>query len=98
MWIGKIVPVNPTGNQPRTPLVVGEVEAKSGLLRRETVRVIDERSEGDSPLLALSNFSAREDRETGEIVVNLSRLFERSPPEPQRDWTSDAYLYRVRIK
>jgi hypothetical protein len=97
-WIGNIVPVNPTGNQPRTPLVIGEVEAKSGLVRRETVRVVDERREGDSPLLALSNFSAREDRETGEIVVNLSRLFERSPPEPQRDWTSNAYLYRVRVK
>ncbi len=97
-WIGNIVPANPTGNQPRTPLVIGEVDVTSGLLRRETVCVIDERKEGDSPLLALSNFSAREDRETGEIVVNLSRLFERSPPEPQRDWTSDAYLYRVRVR
>ena len=97
-WIGNIVPENPTGNQPRTPLVIGEVDTKSGLLRQETVRVIDEREDGDSPLLALSNFSAREDRETGEIVVNLSRLFERSPPEPARDWTSDAYLYRVRVK
>ena len=88
--------MNPTGNQPRTPLVIGEVDTKSGWLRPETVRVIDERKAGDSPLLALSNFSAREDRETGEIVVNLSRLFERSPPEPEHDGTSDAYLYRVR--
>ena len=96
-WIGNIVPANPTGNQPRTPLVIGEVDVRSGRLRRETVRVIDERKAGDSPLLALSNFSAREDRETHEIVVNLSRLFERSPPEPQRDWTSDAYLYRVSV-
>ncbi len=97
-WIGNIVPVNPTGNQPRTPLVIGEVDGKSGRLRRETVRVIDERKAGDSPLLALSNFSAREDRETGEIVVNLSRLFERSPPDPNRDWTADAWLYRVPVK
>ena len=97
-WIGNIVPVNPTGNQPRTPLVIGEVDVQLGRLRRDTVRVIDERKEGDSPLLALSNFSAREDCETGEIVVNLSRLFERSPPEPARDWTADAYLYRVRVQ
>lgn len=97
-WIGNIVPTNPTGNQPRTPLVIGEVDVRSGLLRRDTVRVIDERKAGDSPLLALSNFSAREDRATGEIVVNLSRLFERSPPDPARDWTSDAYLYRVPVK
>ncbi|MEY2880259.1 MAG: hypothetical protein RLZZ15_2639 [Verrucomicrobiota bacterium] len=97
-WIGNIVPQNPAGNQPRTPLVIGEVDVRSGLLRRDTVRVIDERQPGDSPLLALSNFSAREDRETAEIVVNLSRLFERSPPEPDRDWTSDAYLFRVPVK
>ena len=97
-WIGNISPMNPTGNQPRTPLVIGELDLRTGLLRRETVRVVDERKEGDSPLLALSNFSAREDRETGEIVVNLSRLFERSPPEPQRDWTSDAYLYRIPVR
>lgn len=84
------MPENPTGNQPRTPRVIGEVDVKSGLLWEETVRVIDERKLGDRPLLARSNFSAREDRETREIVVNLSRLFERSPPEPARDWTSDA--------
>jgi len=90
--------VNPTGNQPRTPIVIGEVDVKSGSLRQETMRVIDERGDGDSPLLALSNFSAREDRETSELVVNMSRLFERSRPEPERDWTSDAYLYRVRVK
>jgi hypothetical protein len=97
-WIGNLVPENPRGNQPRTPLVIGEVDRRSGLLRRETVRVIDERKPGDSPLLALSNFSGREDRETREIVVNLSRLFERSPPEPDRDWTSHAYLYRVPVQ
>jgi len=97
-WIGNIVPTNPTGNQPRTPLVIGEVERTTGRLRRESVRVIDERQAGDSPLLALSNFSAREDRETGEIVVNLSRLFERSPPEPERDWTSDAWVYRAPVR
>ena len=97
-WIGNISPQNPTGNQPRHPLVIGEIDLRSGLLRRETVRVIDERRAGDSPLLALSIFSAREDRETREIVVNLSRLFERSPPEPNRDWTSHAYLYRIPVK
>ena len=89
-WIGNIVPTNPTGNQPRHPLVIGEVDIRSGLLRRDTVRVIDDHRPGDSPLLALSNFSAPEDRATGEIVVNLTRLFERSPPDPNRDWTADA--------
>ena len=96
-WIGNISPANPSGNQPRHPLVIGEVDVRSGLLRRDTVRVIDDRQPGDSPLLALSNFSAREDRATTEIVVNLTRLFERSPPDPNRDWTADAWLYRIQL-
>jgi len=97
-WIGNLVPENPRGNQPRHPLVIGEVDRASGLLRRETVRVVDDKRPEDSPLLALSNFSAREDRATREIAVNLSRLFERSPPEPARDWTTDAWLYRIPVE
>ena len=96
-WIGNITPTNPTGNQPRHPLLIGEVNVRSGLLRRDTVRAIDDRRVGDSPLLALSNFSAREDRATTEIVVNLTRLFEKSPPDPNRDWTADAMLYRIPV-
>jgi hypothetical protein len=48
-------------------------------------------------MMSLSNFSAREDRADGAIVVNLSRLFQRSKPG-ETDWTSDAYLYRVTVK
>jgi len=97
-WLGNLVPENPRGNQPRYPLVIGEVDRESGGLRRETVRVVDDKRPEDSPLLALSNFAAREDRATREIVVNLSRLFERSPPDPARDWTTDAWLYRIPIR
>jgi hypothetical protein len=96
-WLGNLVPANPVGNRPRYPLVIGEVEPRTGGLLRETVRVIDDRGPGDSEMLMLSNFSAREDRETGELVVNLSRLFQHSPPAPI-DWTSDAYLYRVAVR
>lgn len=57
---------------------------------------MDTRGPGDSAQLTLSNFAAREDRETGELVINLSRLFQHSPPEGI-DWTSDASLYRVPV-
>jgi hypothetical protein len=93
-WIGNLSPRNPEGNHPRYPLVLGEVEPVDGGLRRETVRVIDDRGPGDGPLLTLSNFSAREDRATGDVLVNLTRLFATSTPEA-RDWTAPAFLYRV---
>jgi hypothetical protein len=96
-WIGNLSPANPTGNHPRYPLVLGEVDREGGGLRRGTVRVIDDRGPGDGPLLTLSNFSAREDRETGDVLVNLTRLFATSTPEA-RDWTAPAFLYRVPIR
>lgn len=95
-WLGNITPENPAGNRPRYPFVIGEVDRRSGLLRRETVTVVDDRQPGDGELLALSNFYAREDRETREIVVHLSRQGAKSTPR-QADFTADAYLYRVDV-
>ena len=95
-WIGNLVPSNPNGNRPRYPLVIGEVAESSGLLRRETVRAIDERRVEDAEQLMLSNFCAREDRVTREIVVHLTRLFARSAPSAL-DWTADAWLYRIPV-
>ena len=96
-WIGNIAPTNAEGNRPRYPLVIGEVDSRTGRLLRGTVRPVDDRGPGDGEMLSLSNFSAREDRATGEIVVNLSRLFQRSKPG-EMNWTSDAYLYRVPVR
>ena len=96
-WVGNISPNNADGNRPRYPLVIGEVDVRSGRLLRATVRPIDDRGPEDSEMMSLSNFSAREDRADGAIVINLSRLFQRAKPGEQ-DWTSDAYLYRVPVK
>ncbi len=96
-WIGNISPKNPDGNRPRYPLVIGEVDVRSGRLLRATLGPVDDRGPEDSEMMSLSNFSAREDRADGAIVINLSRLFQRSKPG-ELDWTSDAYLYRVPVK
>jgi len=96
-WLGNLTPENPRGNRPRYPFVVGEVDRGSGRLMERTVRVVDDRRPDDSPDLALSNFSAREDRATGEIVLHLTRLFARSHGET-RDWTADAEIYRIAVR
>jgi hypothetical protein len=95
-WLGNLTEQNPVGNRPRYPFVIGEVDRQTGLLRRESVRIIDDRKPDDGPDLSLSNFSAREDRSNGEIVLHLSRLFQKSHGEP-RDWTSDAYIYHIPV-
>jgi hypothetical protein len=81
----------PKGNGPRYPIVIGRVDPESGLLVKESVTAIDDRGENDSPQLMLSNFLADEDRETGDILVHMSRAF------AAKGWTSDAYLYRIGV-
>jgi hypothetical protein len=72
--------------------VIGEVDRRSGLLHRDSVRTIDTLQTGEDPILSLSNFLAREDRRTGEIAVHMTRLFAGSGP-----WSGDAYIYYVRV-
>ncbi|MDB6170246.1 MAG: hypothetical protein JWM88_3110 [Verrucomicrobia bacterium] len=96
-WLGNIVPENPTGNRPRYPFVIGEVDRRTGLLDRRSIRTVDDRRPEDGELLALSSPSAREDRETGEIVLNLTRWGARSVGKTY-NWTADAWLYRIPVE
>ncbi len=95
-WMGNLTPTNPMGNRPRYPFVIVEVDRVSGRLIQPSLRVIDVRRPGESTDLSLSNFSAREDRRTGEIILHLTRLFARSRGEA-RDWTADAEVYRISV-
>jgi len=98
-WVGNICPQNPHGNSPRYPLVIGEVDRTNGLLIRNSVTPIDDRQPGESEHLTLSNFYVREDRESGELVLHLTRFFAHdfTPGWPQ-NWTADAMLYRLAVR
>ncbi|MFI5357614.1 MAG: sialidase family protein [Opitutales bacterium] len=93
-WLGNITPGNPTGNRPRYPYVIGEVDPQSGLLLQSSVTAIDTRGPEDGELLALASGTSREDRETGEIVLNLTRWGALSRGA-EYNWTASAYLYRI---
>lgn len=102
-WIGNIAKENPDGNLPRHPLVIAPVDEKTRRLDVASQCVIDDRQEGDSEGLQLSNFFAQEDRASGEIRVFVSPLF-RTPPKPMPDgsappldWTADTFVYRVAV-
>jgi len=93
-WIGNISPSNPYGMYPRDPLIIAEVDEKNLGLKRESVTVIDTRTEEDiGPNFQLSNFGVYEDRETCEIVVTLPRLFPKDP----NDWTAPCMKYSIAI-
>lgn len=97
LWMGNICPHNTRGNGPRYPLVLGQVDLASGLLIRDSVTVIDDRQVGESQHLTLSNFLVRQDRESGQLLLHLSRFFPRDFGEWPKDWTADAMLYRIEI-
>lgn len=88
-WIGNISPGNPRGNDPRSPLVVGEVDPKSLMLIRENVLTIDEKRPEDTEGVELCTHTAVwEDRETGDLVIPMNRFtggYKSSTP----------YLYRI---
>jgi hypothetical protein len=100
-WIGNICDTPANGNLPRHPLVIGRVDANSLKLIRDSICIIDERREGDSEKLQISNFFAREDRQTHDIVVHGSPLDRRHAPDKagrhQVNWTAHAWLYRIGV-
>ena len=95
-WIGNIIPVRQEGggNTPRYPLVIGEVDKKTLLLKKHSLCIIDDRSTQDPERMQLSNFYAHQDRKTGEIVLHLSP-WGRYPNLPP--YTGSAYLYRIKV-
>ena len=94
LWLGNLTPENPYGNLPRYPFVIGEVDRDTGRLIRDSVTVVDTRGPDDSEAVILSNFLAREDRETGHVLLHMSRLF----AQGKGDWTGDACLYRLEVR
>lgn len=93
-WVGNICPQPPSGNSPRHPLVIAEVDESIPALKRDTVTRIDDRREEDSPRVQLSNFSCFEDRETHAVEIYLTRIGE----APEDFWGANAYKYTLTLK
>ncbi len=74
--------------------MIGRVDPDSLLLERESLCVIDTRREGDTANLQLSNFSAYEDRLSGEIVIRVTRWDGQMFGEPEPTDAS-VHLYRI---
>ena len=94
LWLGNLCPANPNGNSPRHPIVMGEVDLKDGGLVKSSLLAFDDRQEGESPHLTLSNFHARENRLDGTIRVYVPRFFAQDWRKDDKiDWTGDTFEY-----
>lgn len=93
-WVGNLCSMPPSGNSPRYPLVMAEVDEVCGALKRGTVTAIDDRLPGQSEALQLSNFSLLENRETRELELWLTRYGE----DPGHVFSADAFQYSVGLR
>jgi hypothetical protein len=95
-WIGNLCLADQeaVGNFPRSPLMLVECREEPFAFDLDNAFIIDHVGPGDSADLRLSNFRFVQDRETGEVVVYVTRLAERGRPRWQE---ADYYSYRVRL-
>jgi hypothetical protein len=92
-WFGNICPTNPDGNRPRFPIVVGEIDPNSLKLIKDSVTIIDDRREDDEFEPSMGIWTSYEDRETGDIVMRMGRVWFEPPARIKR---GHAYLYRLK--
>jgi hypothetical protein len=95
-WLGNLAldGERANGNWPRSPLCLVEVQEEPFALKRDTIFMVDRRGPNDSARVQLSNFRFYQDRQTGELVIFLTRYGERSAEQ----WMlADYYRYRVQM-
>jgi hypothetical protein len=95
-WLGNpaLRGERPNGNWPRSPLCLVEVQENPLALKRDSIFAVDERNFNDSSRVQMSNFRFYQDRETGDVVIFLTRYGERS----EKEWMiADYYRYRVEL-
>jgi autotransporter-associated beta strand protein len=73
-WFGNIAPFAPSGNLPRYPLVIAEVDEDLLALKRNTVTIIADLEPGESVSTQYSNFTVFENPETHVFELYLTNL------------------------
>jgi hypothetical protein len=98
-WIGNISPTPPSGNLPRHPLVIAEVDEDLVALKKDTVTVIAERTSGQLDTVQYSNFSVVENFETHQLEIYVSDIgalsTSRNPNVYPNVFDYDAYKYTL---
>ena len=85
-WIGNITDKDAEKNGPRYPLYICQVDDMYGVLKKETLTEIDTCHEGESADLQLSNWNILQDRETGNIIITITKLnlYDNVPDAPKQ--------------
>ena len=90
-WLGNISASYPRRNSPRYPFYVGRVDPHTMLLERDSLLRIDTSGNDEPRDMTLSSFFAREDRESGQLVLHLSRWMLPA-------WVGNAYIHHIDVE
>jgi len=93
-WLGNISAIPPSGNSPRYPLVIAEVDEEIPALKKNTVTAIDDRKPKQSTAIQFSNFSLLENRETHELELYLTTYGQ----DEENVFSADNYKYSLVFK
>jgi hypothetical protein len=88
-WIANITEEPPSGNAPRYPLYIAEIDEGKVAVRRDSLVLIDDRRAEEPDAVQLSNFSVIENRQTLDIEIYLTRIGE----VPDHFWQGAVYQY-----
>ena len=78
----------------RWPLYIGEVTL-DGLLKKDSLVMIDTKREGEADGVQLSNFEILQDRETGTIELRLAKIGQH-PNKPV--WNCESWVYSIIVE
>ena len=94
-WIGNISATAPSGDTPRYPLVIAEVDESGTVpaLEKNTVTVIDDRQPRQPDGIQFSNFTVFEDRESHALDLYMTVLGE----DPSNTFTANSYKYVIDV-
>jgi hypothetical protein len=97
-WIGNLCQEGERaqGSFPRSPLYIAEMQEQPFAIKRGTITVIDQTQPGEHPNTQHSNFKFYQDRQTGDVVLSLTRYGERGY-DPGTWLNADLYQYRIRL-
>ncbi len=74
-WLGNITdPTEINGNYPRYPLYIAEVDEEWGVLKKDTLTLIDTKKDGEGDQVQFSNFSIIQNRENGNLEIYLTKI------------------------
>ena len=72
-WFGNITDHHVYANNPRWPLQIVEIDETYGTAKKESFTVIDDRREGESERIELSNFNLFQNRENGNFEIFMTK-------------------------